>query len=182
MGSLLASHESWRKILTPPSVLMQQFFRPTTFLLFPNIFKNYCVLPKSSQDPRKAALYCCVSFKCVRLELWLVRKEVLGYRVCVYVVLIFHHPWHPGHFTVRGNQIPRLREDAGQCASLFYIICSGYDPSWANAGLLLKELCHPHEQDKKIEKNMWSWPYWQGEVGLSDLRLILVGIVIVRQR
>lgn len=45
----LSPCQSWilKKDTHPPSVLMQQFFRPTTFLLFPNIFKNYCVLPKA---------------------------------------------------------------------------------------------------------------------------------------
>lgn len=53
---------------------------------------------------------------------------------------------------------------------LFYTICSGYDPSWANAGLLLKELFHPHKKDrtKKIKKThaeltllaRGSWAVW----------------------
>lgn len=115
---------------------------------------------------RKAALHYCVSCKSRGLEPWPVRrKEVLGHHMWVSVVLIFHHPWKPGDLVMWLNQIPRLREDAGQCASLFHIICSRYDPSWASAGLLLKEPFHPQEQDKTIEKNMWSWPTGKGKLG-----------------
>lgn len=33
-----------------------------------------------------------------------------------------HHPWNPRDLVMWGNQMPRLRDDAGQCASLFSII------------------------------------------------------------
>lgn len=67
-----------------------------------------------------------------------------------------HHPWNPGDLVMWGNQMPRLREDAGRCAPLFSIICSVYDPSWDNADLLLRELFCPDEQDKIVEKNVES--------------------------
>lgn len=109
-------------------------------------------------------------------------KEGGAWALHVFEVLVFHYPWNPGDLVMWGNQIPMLREDAGQCTSLFDIICSGCDPSWANAGLLLKELFHPQEQEKTIEKKHVELTYWQEEVGLSGLRLILIGIVIIRER
>lgn len=62
----------------------------------------------------------------------------------------------------------------------FLVLCLIHVQSWTDVNLLLKEFC-PDEQDKIIGKNV-VLTYRQGEVGLPGLRLILVGIVIIKQR
>lgn len=104
--------------------------------------------------------------------------------VSVYMVLIFHHLRNLGDLVVWTNQIPRLREDAGQCASLLHIICSGHNSSWAITHSMLAccwRSCSIHKSKIKQLKKHVELTYWQGEVGLSGLRWIQVGIVIIRE-
>lgn len=59
-------------------------------------------------------------------------------------------PW--GFGCVR-KMMRGLREDVGRCVSLFSNICLGYNPSWVDVNLLLRELFCPDEKDKIIEKD-----------------------------